>query len=84
MSRRNVSGIFIAEGALLGLAGGSIGAVCGVITVLICSALNGWEPVSPPWLSPLGPLLGVLTGALAALLPAREAGRRRPAEALRS
>lgn len=96
MRRRQILRLFLAEGALLGLWGGTAGATLGWGAVALADALGvpfkapgaaGTMPLHPG-VSPafLAAVVGIATaGALAAsLLPAWRASRLRPVEALRA
>lgn len=77
---RQVAGLFVREGLLLGLAGGVLGLVIGLA---VYGLLYRGLPAQAWWV--VLPALGVpvLVGALAAWYPARRAGRVPPAEAVR-
>jgi len=77
-ARWAVAGLFIAEGAMVGVLGGALGALAGTVGLMAISASQGWSPVLVPWLIPLGIAIGLVTGVLSALLPAREASRTEP------
>jgi putative ABC transport system permease protein len=83
-SRRAVAGQFLVEGALLGLAGGALGAVAGVDATLVVAWARGWVVVLDPGLAAAAPLLGAAVGTLAGAYPAWVAARVPPAAALRS
>lgn len=71
------------EAALIGLAGGAVGAVASVLVVLGVTIVQHWRPVVDPLSLPLGIAVGALAGLLAAVLASRKAGRIQPAAALR-
>lgn len=75
---------FLLESAVLGLVGGAIGSVVGAMVTFVAASLNSWHLVIPPWLLPLGPVLGLLVGLLAGAYPAYRASRVEPIEALRA
>ncbi|MCB4208991.1 ABC transporter ATP-binding protein/permease [Arthrobacter sp. UM1] len=83
-SRGSVARQFIAEGAVMGLAGGTLGILFGILAVLALSLVNGWTPVlDPAAMTSLGLATGTGVGALAAALPASKAARIEPAAGLR-
>ena len=96
LSRSQLFSWLVAEGALVGLAGGIVGVVCGhalawlMLTLLGGDLGAGYFPGLKPQLviQPLATtiyvLLGMLAGALGAWLPAREAATVSPAQALKS
>lgn len=81
--RGAIARLFIGEGAIVGLVGGSIGGVLGVAGVLAISALSAWTPVLPAGLTPVAVGLGLLAGATSAMIPAVLASRKDPALAIR-
>lgn len=82
-SRSGVARLFVVEGVLMGLVGGSVGALFGTIGVFSASAFQGWVPVLPASIAPFGVVLGIVTGLLSAIVPAILASRQRPADAIR-
>jgi putative ABC transport system permease protein len=68
--RRHVAAQLLAEGAALGTFGGLLGAVAGTTVVVLLAAAFRWQVVVEPAAVLLTPLLGTLTGVLAALYPA--------------
>ncbi|MDR2996545.1 MAG: hypothetical protein LBU78_00335 [Microbacterium sp.] len=78
----DVFGIMLAQGSLLGLAGGVIGAAIGIGGVAAALAImnpgvqgtfwSSWG-LSVPWTAPVAVLLAVLVGLIASLAPARTA-----------
>ena len=80
--RCHIAAQFIAESALLALAGATAGAILGVFATTTYAALRHWDAVVP-----LPALLLAITSALAAgviagIYPALKAARLSPAEAL--
>ena len=96
LSRRSLFAWLLTEGALVGLAGGLVGVALGhglawgMLTVLGgdlgAGYFSGLQPQLQfqPWVTALYVLLGVLAGAAGAWLPAREAARVSPAQALKA
>lgn len=82
-SRGCIARIFLYEGAIVGLVGGIAGAALGTVSIMTFSANQGWQPIVPLGLGPVGVLIGAVTGVVSALVPAWLASRLRPAEAIR-
>lgn len=83
-SRAQVAGVFLTEGALIGLLGGLVGAAVAAAAVVVTSAANGWTAVLvPEWIA-AGPLIGTAVGLLASAYPALRASTIQPALAVRS
>ena len=80
---RHIATQVVAESASLGILGGIIGTAMGLTAVITIALLRGWSPVIEPTLLLLAPIVGLLTGAIAGLYPARRATRIEPTEALR-
>ncbi len=80
---RHVAAQVLAESAGLGILGGIVGAALGLAAVIVIAGARGWSPIIDPTLLLWAPLLGLATGAIAGLYPARKATRIEPTEALR-
>ncbi|RUQ34248.1 ABC transporter permease, partial [Micrococcus sp. HSID17245] len=78
-----IARLFLLEGALIGLAGGAVGAAAGTAAVLAVAHARGWAAVLPTTAAPLSLALGLTAGVVSALYPAWVASRQRPADALR-
>jgi macrolide transport system ATP-binding/permease protein len=74
---------FMTEGALIGLAGGLVGALLGVAGTIWMARARGWTPTVGLQLPLTAVLLGLATAILAAALPAAHAAHRNPAVLLR-
>lgn len=82
-SRAHIGIQFVAEAALLAVAGGAAGAVLGGFATAIYASARHWNAIVPvPILLAAGGVALVL-GAVAGLHPAMRAARLAPAEALR-
>lgn len=75
---------FLVESILLSLLGGVVGLLlAAVLTALLTLALPGFLPVLPLWAVAFGLVSSCLTGIVAGYLPARQAARLDPVDALR-
>lgn len=83
MSRTAVAGIFIWEGVVVGLAGALAGIALGLSFAVLVAATRGWTAVVPWSTLAIAPLVGVLCGALSAVVPALRAAKVDPADAIR-
>jgi macrolide transport system ATP-binding/permease protein len=82
-SPAKIAGLFLAEGATLGLIGGLLGSSAGVVAVLVVSAFQHWIPALDPTTIGLGMAIGFITGLLAAIVPSIRASKTQPALAVR-
>ncbi|GAA1866532.1 ABC transporter permease [Myceligenerans crystallogenes] len=83
-SRAQVAGVFLTEGALIGLLGGLVGAALAAAAVVVTAAANSWTAVLvPEWIA-AGPLIGTAVGLVASAYPALRAAAVQPALAVRS
>ena len=78
-----IARIFLMEGVMLGVLGGSIGACSGMIATIILSLVQGWQAVLSPGFVVLGVGVGALTGLVSSAYPAWVASRKSPAAAMR-
>lgn len=78
-----IARIFLMEGVILGVLGGSIGACSGMIATIILSLVQGWQAVLSPGFVVLGVGVGALTGLVSSAYPAWVASRKNPADAMR-
>jgi putative ABC transport system permease protein len=83
VERRQILGVFLAEAAMLSLAGGLLGLACGWLAVRLLVRLYPDLPATPPTWAVLAALgLSLFTGIVFGLLPARRAARLDPVAAL--
>lgn len=80
---RDILTLVIAEGALLGLLGATLGTVIGLSALLLFHLITPWTPVLAAWVWPAAPTIGLVLGAIAGIHPARTSARLSPASALR-
>lgn len=78
-----IARIFLMEGVILGVLGGSIGACAGMIATIVLSLVQGWQAVLSPGFVALGVGVGALTGLVSSAYPAWVASRKNPADAMR-
>lgn len=78
-----IARIFLMEGVMLGVLGGSLGACSGMIATIILSLVQGWQAVLSPGFVVLGVGVGALTGLVSSAYPAWVASRKSPADAMR-
>lgn len=84
MSRWHIASVFLAEGALIGLLGGTAGAAVATAAVVATSALNRWTVMLDPGWIAVGPFVGAAVGLIASAYPAWRAAQISPALAVRS
>src|SRR6218665_550211 len=82
-TRIAVARLFLIEGIIIGIVGGALGGLIGTSLTLLVATLRNWTAVLPPFLSLTGILIGAITGALSALIPAHTASKKEPADAIR-
>ena len=78
-----IARIFLMEGVMLGVLGGSIGACSGMIATIMLSFVQGWQAILSPGFVVLGVGVGALTGLVSSAYPAWVASRKSPADAMR-
>lgn len=83
LSQAGVAAVFIWEGVIVGFAGAVAGLSLGLAASVGVAAAQGWTAVVPWSALATAPLIGVVSGAISALLPALRAARIDPAEAIR-
>jgi ABC-type antimicrobial peptide transport system permease subunit len=76
--RASVWRVVTYEGALVGIAGGSLGALGGAVLVWAMARHNGWTPMLGASLVLLGLVVGSVAGVVASAVPAVVAARRDP------
>ena len=77
--------LFLVEGTLLALLGGTAGLLAGLLCALMVNLFVPLIPFHTPWsFVALAELLALFVGMLASILPARQAAMLDPLEALRS
>lgn len=83
LSQSGVAAIFIWEGIIVGLAGSLSGISLGLIVAVAVAAAREWTAAVPWTALALAPVVGIVGGAVSALLPALRAARVDPADAIR-
>ncbi len=83
--REQILGLFLGEAALLAAVGGAAGLALGVAVARLLTLIFPALPVSTPWwFALLAEGMAVSVGLAAGVLPARQAARMQPVDALRS
>lgn len=82
-SQGTVLAVFLWQGALLGLAGALLGSLLGAVFAELLESSALFEIDVSPRLLSTALVISLLTGVLAALLPARRAARMNPVDAIR-
>ena len=83
-SRAHIGTQFVAEAALLAVAGGSAGAILGGFATTVYAATRHWAAVVPLPALLAAVAVALVTGVAAGLYPALRAARLAPSEALRA
>ena len=83
-TRTHIAVQFVAESALLALAGGAAGAVLGGFATTVYATARHWSAVVPAATLVAALAAAVTVGAVAGVYPALRAARLSPAEALRT
>jgi putative ABC transport system permease protein len=81
--RSDVAAQFIAEAALLSVAGGLLGTLCGVLACRALGQIFHWSTIVSPLSVVLAVLVAALLGLVFGVYPARRAAQLDPLEALR-
>lgn len=81
--RSSVAFSFLAEGALLGLGGGLAGLAIGLVGVILNATLQNWSAIVPAGALIAAPLIGIVAGAVASVIPAIRSASIPPALAIR-
>lgn len=84
MRRGPLAGMFLLEGAVVGVLGGTAGAAVGMGAVLLYASTEGWAAVIPWYAALWGIGAGLASGTLSALYPALVASRSNPAQLIRA
>lgn len=71
------------EAALIGAIAGALGTTIGIIAITSTSITRGWTPTINPTIVLFAPVIGIITGTIAGLIPALKAAHTPPAETLR-
>lgn len=82
-TRRHVRRQITVEAGLVGIIAGIAGASIGVIAVAVTSATRNWTTTINPTIILIAPLIGLITGVAAGILPAHRASKTPPAHTLR-
>lgn len=83
-TRSQVARQFGVEAALVGGIAGVVGGSLGTLVITATAVARGWTPTADPALLVAAPVMGILTGVVAGIVPARKASRIAPAETLRA
>lgn len=80
---RHIASHILIDAATIGLIGGIAGTTLGLTATLAVTASQGWVPVIDPRVPATVIAIGVVSGVVAGLYPARVGSRLEPTEALR-
>ena len=83
MRKSALASMFLMEGAVVGVLGGTAGSAVGVGAALAYAENEGWVPVIPATAALWGIGAGLLSGLLSAVYPAAVASRANPAQLIR-
>lgn len=83
-TRTHITRQITLEAALVGTIAGTLGTTIGIIAVTSTSIARGWTPTINPTILITAPIIGIITGTLAGLIPALKAAHTPPADTLRS
>ena len=83
-TRRDVAVLFLVEASLLTLAGGSIGALAGILGALLIQGLAGWPTAFSPLMLLAALAMALLVGVGFGFYPAWRAAQLEPLQALRA
>ncbi|MFN6120098.1 MAG: ABC transporter permease [Actinomycetes bacterium] len=83
-TRKHIRRQITLEAAIIGTVASIVGTSLALTAITIVTATRGWTLTINPTTLAVAPVLGLLTGALAGLLPAIKASRTPPAETLRT
>jgi putative ABC transport system permease protein len=83
-TKRHISGQFLTESLILGVAGGIAGVLAGAVVTAGYAASRDWDAVVPAYGLVGGIAAALAIGAVAGLYPAARAARLAPTEALRT
>ena len=82
--RGDIRAQFVAEAALLAMAGGAGGVAAGVLATLLGAAVSSWTPLIPWTTAAVSVIASALLGIAAGAIPAARAARLEPVTALRA
>lgn len=83
-TRKHIRRQITLEAAIIGTIASIVGTSLALTAIAIVAATRGWTLTINPTTLAVAPVLGLLTGALAGLLPAIKASRTPPADTLRT
>ena len=83
-TRTHITRQITLEAALTGTLAGGLGAAIGLLAVIVTSIARQWTPTIQSNTLLAAPAIGILTGALAGIIPALKAARTPPADTLRT
>ncbi len=83
-TRNHITRQIALEAALTGTIAGTIGGTIGLSAVTVTALAREWTPTIDPTLLLAAPVLGIVTGTIAGIIPALKASRTPPADTLRT
>jgi putative ABC transport system permease protein len=82
-TRSHITRQITLEASVVGTLAGTLGTTLGILTITVAATARNWQPTLQPGTLAVAPVIGIVTGAVAGLIPAWKASHTPPAETLR-